>query len=136
MRLHGRQFTVLAAIGCSIGPVAAQQVIQVIHDVHVAGKIAHGGSASAADGKQHLLVGVELAKPLEGGIDLVEAVVTHNEPAEKIKMSIAIYSGGVENAGTVDLSCPAVKIISANGKKHALADDCTFNRYDGPIVSD
>lgn len=81
-------------------------------------------------------MGVKLAKPLEGGIDRIEAVVTHNEPSEKIRMSISIYSGGVPNAGTIDLTCPAVRILVANGKKIALADDCAFNHYEGPVVSD
>ena len=137
MKLHSRPFAVLAAIGIgSIGPVAAQQVVQVINNVHVVGKIAHGGTASTNDGKEHLLVGVKLATPLEGGIDRIEAVVTHNEPSEKIAMSIALYSGGAKNAGSIDLSCPSVKVVSANGKKMALADDCTFNRYEGPVAPD
>ena len=33
--------------------------------------------------------------------------------------------------------CPSVKVITVGGSdKMALGDDCTFNRYDGPIVSD
>lgn len=137
MKWHGRQLIALAAIGIgSLGPVAAQQVIQVIQNVHVVGQIAHGGTASTNDGREHLLVGVKLATPLEGGIDRIEAVVTHNEPSEKIRTSISINSGGARNAGSIDLSCPSVKVVSANGKKLALADDCTFNRYEGPVVSD
>jgi hypothetical protein len=134
MKLQGMQFTALIAIGCCIGQVAAQQVVQVLHNVHVVGKIAHGGTASGSDGKEHLLVGVKLATPLEGGIDRVEAVVTHNEPSEKIRMSIGLYSGGVKNAGSVDLNCPSVKILATSAHKMALGEDCTFNRYDGPIA--
>jgi hypothetical protein len=130
---------VLVAIGiASIGPVGAQQVkvIQVFQNVHVVGTVAHGGTGSGDDGKEHLLVGVELAKPLEGGIDRVEALVTHNEPSEKIQTSITLSAGKAKSA-TIDLSCPSVKVITAGGShKLALGDDCTFNRYDGPIVSD
>ena len=139
MKWQGSQVTVLIAIGiASIGQVAAQQVkvIQVFQNVHVVGRITHGGTGSGADGKEHLLVGVELAKPLEGGIDRVEAVVTHNEPTEKIQTSIGLSSGKARNA-TIDLSCPVVKVITAGGPhKMALGDDCTFNRYDGPVASD
>ena len=139
MKWQGRRAIVLIAIGiASIGQVAAQQVkvIQVFQNVHVVGKVSHGGTGSGADGKEHLLVGVALAKPLDGGIDRVEAVVTHNEPSEKIQTSIGLSSGKAGNA-TIDLSCPAVKIITAGGPhKMALGDDCTFNRYDGPIASD
>ena len=134
MKAEGTQLTVLIAIGCCIGQAAAQQVVQVIHNVHAVGKIAHGGTASANDGKEHLLVGVKLAIPLEGGIDRIEAVVTHNEPSEKIRTSISLYSGGAQNAGNIDVTCPTVRILAANGKKMALGDDCTFNRYDGPIA--
>jgi len=109
-------------------------VIQVLHNVHVVGKIAHGGAASGSDGKEHLLVGVKLATPLEGGIDRVEAVVTHNETPEKIRTSISLYSGGVKNAGSVDLNCPSVRILATSAHKMALGEDCTFNRYDGPIA--
>lgn len=139
MRWQGRHATVLVVAGiASIGPVGAQQVkvIQVFQNVHVVGKIAHGGTGSGADGKEHLLVGIELAKPLEGGIDRVEVVVTHNEPSEKLRTSITLFSGKANNA-TIDLSCPSVKVITAGGPhKMALGDDCTFNRYDGPIASD
>ncbi len=137
MTLHYSRLAMVTAFAvASIGQVTAQQVIQLLHGIHVTGKIVHGGTASKGTGKEYLLVGVELAKPLEGGVDRIEAIVTHNEPSEKIRMSIGIYSGGAENAGTIDLSCPLVKIVSANGKKKAWADDCTFNRYDGPVVGD
>jgi len=134
MKWQGKQFTALIAIGCCIGQVAAQQVVQVLHNVHVAGKIALGGTATGSDGKEHLLVGVKLATPLEGGIDRVEAVVTRNEPSEKIRTSIGLYSGGVKNAGSVDLTCASVKVLATSAHKMALGEDCTFNRYDGPIA--
>ena len=124
----------ISAVCTGLG--AAQQVTNIISHAHVEGKIAHGGNATGKDGKQHLLVGVKLATPLEGGIDHVEAVVTHNEPSETIQQSIAAFSGKVKNAGSVDLSCPTIKIILANGKTYAWAEDCTFNKYDGPILGE
>jgi hypothetical protein len=126
---------ILASAAC-VGLAAAQQVTKTISNAHVEGKIAHGGSAAGKDGKEHLLVGVKLTSPLEGGINRVEAVVTHNEPSDKIQESIALYSGKVANAGSVDLTCPSVKILSTNGKTSAWADDCTFNSYNGPIASE
>jgi hypothetical protein len=137
MNLYTRQSALLVLINAGfVALAAAQQVTKTISNAHVEGKIAHGGSATGKDGKEHLLVGVRLTVPLEGGIDRVEAVVTHNEPLVKIQESIALYSGKAKNAGSVDLTCPTIRILSANGKISAWAEDCTFNSYNGPIAKE
>jgi hypothetical protein len=108
--------------------------VRMLHNVHVVGKILTGGTSSGDDGRDHLMVGVKLDKPLSGGVDSVMATVTHNEPSQRVQISIGIYSGHAPQVGRVDVTCPSVRVLTFHGKSTAMGEECTFNSYKGPLI--
>lgn len=118
---------------CSVataqGYMPAGMHVHMLHNVHVAGKILMAGKSNGDDGKMHLLVGVKLEHPLKNGVKTVAATITHKEPSQKVQISMGIHSGEVSDVGSVDVTCPRIRVLSYKGKVNAFGEECTLNSY-------
>jgi hypothetical protein len=142
-----RRFFVIGISAAIFGPasVVAQQQPQIdpsmlkqiqrstLHDVHAAGKVMSVGKATGDDNKPHMLVGIRLDQPLSGGVTIVTATVTHNEPPQSVQTGLGIHSGHVKVVDSVDVTCPVVNVMTVRTTTSAFGEECTFNSYTGPI---
>ena len=127
-------FSVVAQQSPQLDPSMLKQIQRsTLHDVHAVGKVMTVGKATGNDNKPHMLVGIRLDQPLSGGVTIVTATITHNEPAQSVQTGLAIHSGHVKVVDSVDVTCPVVNVMTVRATTSAFGEECTFNSYTGPL---